>query len=238
MQKGIPPVALKCEGPNSFVIDSTAYIVGGGTISSMLNTVWKYNPIADTWTQKNNFPFAARCLGVAFSLCQKGYFGTGTDGNGITYQDDLWEYDPATDVWTQKTSFPGAGRQAAAYFTINGKAYVGTGVNHTTIFNNFYEYTPDNLCITGINDVSYKSVNLEVSPNPVSGCMIVKAAHLPALAGTVLKIMDSKGKIIKEINYPDQGTEIKINTKELSRGVYFLQLSCADIKLVRKIVIM
>lgn len=232
-----PLPAIEREGPNSFVIGNSAYVVGGATISGLLNQFWEYNTVTDTWSQKSNFPFTARCCGVAFSICQKGYFGTGSNGSGITYLNDFWEYDPATGAWTQKTSFPGAGRMASAFFTSNGKAYVGTGVNHTVIFNDFYEYTPDSACITGLNPIQYTDDSVEVFPNPASGFISVKIHNGKLITDVTLKITDLKGKVWQQANYSDVISEIKIRTADLASGIYLLQFHSADLNCVKKIVV-
>jgi hypothetical protein len=54
------------------------------------------------WTQKANIGAVGRDGAVGFSIGNKGYIGTGS--NGTTYLNDFWEYDPETNVWIQKAS--------------------------------------------------------------------------------------------------------------------------------------
>jgi len=226
-----------CQGTSSFVIDSIAYVVGGSTALGMLTHFWEYNTIADTWFQNNNFPFIARDAGVAFSLCQKGYFGTGNDGNGLTYLNDLWQYDPFSGTWTQKTSFPGAGRCGSAYFTINNKAYVGNGVNHQTVFNDFYEYTPDSSCLTSLSDENYIISALEIYPNPVIGIatVIIKSELLHE--NVILKITDLEGKVWMQANYSIAFSELKIDINKLESGIYLLQFQSGARSGIKKFVV-
>jgi N-acetylneuraminic acid mutarotase len=94
--------------------------------------------IIDTWTQKANFGGSARSEAVGFSIGDKGYIGTGTDGN---LKKDFWEYDPAFDAWTQKADFGGSARKAAVGFSLDGKGYIGTGYDGK-VKKDFWQYDP------------------------------------------------------------------------------------------------
>ncbi|MDP2386783.1 MAG: PKD domain-containing protein [Bacteroidota bacterium] len=97
----------------------------------------------DSWTQKASFPGINRAYGVAFSIGNKGYYGTGTNTNGITEYNDFWEYDPVTNVWTQKANFGGVARKGATGFSIGSKGYLGIGHDNISGFHDdFWEYNP------------------------------------------------------------------------------------------------
>src|SRR5688572_16372293 len=102
---------------STFVIGGNAYVAGGDR-GVMTDDLWCYNTLSNTWIQKPNFMFANRGYAVAFALCDKGYFGTGSNGSNITCLSDFWRYDPVSDSWTQVTSLPGTGRMGATGFTI------------------------------------------------------------------------------------------------------------------------
>lgn len=128
------PSAVDFQGVG-FSVNGNGYIVKNG------GQVWKYDPLADAWTQKNNFPGVARPYAIAFSIGSKGYYGTGGYGtSGSPLRSDFWEYTPATDTWVQKTNFPGGIRSGAVAFTINGKGYVGLGSASSGLKNDFWEY--------------------------------------------------------------------------------------------------
>jgi N-acetylneuraminic acid mutarotase len=95
---------------------------------------------ANSWVQKANFGGTARAGAVGFSIGNKVYIGTGSDGSG--YKNDFWEYDPATNLWTQKANFGGTGRSDAVGFSIGNKGYIGTGLNGSSSKNDFWEYDP------------------------------------------------------------------------------------------------
>lgn len=125
----------------AFTIGSKAYI-GLGTFLGMsyFNDFYEYDPIADTWTQKANFPVGPRADAVAFSINGKGYVATG--GNGVTVNYDMWEYDPVTDTWTQKSNCPGSARSKAQGFAIGNLGYIGLGNDGINDLTDFWEYNP------------------------------------------------------------------------------------------------
>src|SRR5258705_11976593 len=78
----------------------------------------------DTWAQKSdvgsinpNGP-TARFGAVSFSIGNKGYVGTGSDGED---RKDFWEFDPIANTWTQKADFGGDARSYAVGFSIGSK---------------------------------------------------------------------------------------------------------------------
>jgi PKD repeat protein len=108
------------------------------------NTICQYVAVLpqDQWTQKANFGGTPRFGVVSLTIGNKGYMGTGYDGNTL-YQ-DFWEYDPLADSWTQKATFPGVARFVAVgfYFSVGTKGYIGTGWNGSgaTDQSDFWEY--------------------------------------------------------------------------------------------------
>lgn len=88
---------------------------------------------------KATFPGPPRSAAVAFSVNERGYFGTGFDGK--EYYKDFWEYDPETNKWTQKTDFPGSARNDATAFGLSDKGYIGSGYDGNYL-KDFYVYDP------------------------------------------------------------------------------------------------
>lgn len=99
--------------------------------------------ISNQWCQGVNFAGGFRQQGVAFSLNNKGYFGTGIDAATSIKYNDFWEYDPIENTWSQKANFGGTPRVDAVAFTINNKGYVGSGFGNGTgigYLPDFWEY--------------------------------------------------------------------------------------------------
>lgn len=95
------------------------------------------NPIG-RWSEKANFPAAPRYAAVGFSIGNKGYLGTGYDGD--FYYRDFYEYDPLSNSWMQKTELAGEGRSYAVGFSINKNGYIGIGNNGNKLLGNFWVY--------------------------------------------------------------------------------------------------
>jgi N-acetylneuraminic acid mutarotase len=123
-----------------FSIANKGYI-GLGTDSypsyNFRNDLWEYDESTDTWTQKANFPGAARYGTLNFSIGTKGYLGSGWNGS---YFNDFWQYDQQLNNWTQKGNFPGVAREGGFSFVINNIAYAGFGVSSSSFLNDFYCY--------------------------------------------------------------------------------------------------
>ncbi|MFZ1686703.1 MAG: kelch repeat-containing protein [Flavobacteriales bacterium] len=143
-----PLPGLTRYGTHGFNITSTGkgYVVCGwhdNIPQVQLDDLWEYDPIADSWDQKANFPGPPRYSLVSVGTSTKAYAGLGYN----PWYNDWYEYDPASDTWTQKTSFPGTARQASNAFVLNDQVYVGMGAssvgNGTSIFyNDLYRYDP------------------------------------------------------------------------------------------------
>lgn len=101
---------------------------------------WEFDPAANSWTQKANFPGGARSAINGFAVNGKVYVGL---GSGFDYMKDLWEYDPATDAWERKADLPGLARKSFVAFSVNGKGYVGMGKRGNNDYSSdLYEYDP------------------------------------------------------------------------------------------------
>jgi N-acetylneuraminic acid mutarotase len=118
--------------PGGFAIGDKAYF-GTGSISGPTYTVardfWEYDPQADHWTRKADFPGAARDYAIGLSLGNRGYLSLGllNIGTPLTLAKDVWEYDPQSDSWSQKTDFAGQARAMSIGFVLGSYLYLGTG---------------------------------------------------------------------------------------------------------------
>ncbi|MFT4062954.1 MAG: kelch repeat-containing protein [Edaphocola sp.] len=127
---------------SSFVINDTAYVVGGYQKSTTyLTDTWMFDRATGTWYQRASIDTSGFQGAAGFTLNGKGYVTTGKDNIG-EYLKATWQYDPATNVWTRKADFGGSKRDGAVAFTINGKAYVGTGHNDENYLKDIYQYDP------------------------------------------------------------------------------------------------
>ncbi len=90
------------------------------------------------WKERSVFDGIPRSNAVSFTIDNKGYMGTGYDGDD--YLTDFWEYNIDGDFWSQKASFPGTARSSASSFILNNKGYIGTGYDGDNELNDFWEY--------------------------------------------------------------------------------------------------
>lgn len=133
------PVADYGGGPYSF---TTAAVANGRAYVPRDNQWWEYDPQADSWTQKSNFPGVARIAPVSFSIENIIYMGTGDVLFG-SLLNDWWKYDPTTDSWQQLNDFPGTERYAAVGFAVGSHGYVATGFATGGIYKaDLWEYDP------------------------------------------------------------------------------------------------
>lgn len=106
-------------GPNHvdysapLVIGNKVYLVG-----STNNRVTLYDPSADTYTLKNNFPDVEAVAG----------FVVNNEGYCIQKDGRCWKYDPATDSWQQKAGLPSS-IYSMSGFSLNGYGYIMGDLN-------------------------------------------------------------------------------------------------------------
>jgi N-acetylneuraminic acid mutarotase len=116
-----------------FVINNKAYVgTGVGDKPSpgypANNDFYEYDPNADKWTKKADFPGEPRVGAVSFQIDGKGYLGVGSDTFLTKKFDDFWSYNPVNDTWARIADYPGVGQYFNIAFASNSKGYVGWGV--------------------------------------------------------------------------------------------------------------
>jgi len=121
----------------SFAVGSKGYVALGQSDTSIsfasqqgsvTNDLWEYDPTANTWTQKANFPGVRRDGAMAFVIGDKAYVGAGV-GPDFFYAGDFFEYDPASDKWTQKSDLPSGPIGFPMGFSIGSMGYMVGGGN-------------------------------------------------------------------------------------------------------------
>lgn len=104
------------------------------------------------WVVRSVFDGAPRSSATGFVIDNKGYMGTGYDGDD--YLQDFWEYNMDGDYWEQKADFPGIPRSSASSFSIGSIGYLGIGYDGDTAtqLSDFWEYNPASNTWTQKND--------------------------------------------------------------------------------------
>lgn len=106
-----------------------------------LKDLWEYDPIADNWTQKKDYPGDGSFSCSFFVVDNKAYIvgGTGTVGSN-----DTWEYNPVADKWTQKSDIPYTYLNIAMGFNHKNKGYILGGFwSNPGIYKKLWEYDPN-----------------------------------------------------------------------------------------------
>lgn len=133
-------------GSSCFVINDTAYVIGGRTsLSNSISEFWAYCISSDTWTQKHHLPFGSRWRASATSNNTKGYLLFGVDSESV-FRRELYEFDPLLNAWSQLSVFPGTGRVYAAMNHINDELLVIAGLDSlSNSYNDMWKINPIEL---------------------------------------------------------------------------------------------
>ena len=219
------------EGAVGFTIGNKGY-VGTGTSSAptiFLQDFWEYDIASDTWTQKANFMGGTRTQPAGFSIGCQGYLGTGD--LLFAWTNDFYQYDPNTNTWIQKTNLTGDARDQTAYFSIGDKGYIGLGSFFSSYFHNltdFWEYTPDSVCTTSIEEFANSSLQFMTYPNPCTKELTILLKHSHSYSCNKIVLYNSEGNSIKEVNcifeVNNTLTSFDLNTNDLSSGIYFIRV--------------
>ena len=137
-------------GAYGFELNNQGYLGGGtndptSTLGTILNDLWMYDPIMNTWTAKAICPISV--YRAAYTSCNgKGYVMCGVNGSWGS-SSDVYEYNPTTNTWIYKTMFPGlatssGGRDGGIATTANNKIYFGMGKDDSFFQNDWWEYNP------------------------------------------------------------------------------------------------
>ncbi|MCR9173021.1 MAG: T9SS type A sorting domain-containing protein [bacterium] len=90
LRAGFPGIATAAS--MNFTQRGKLYVIAGygGGLSNVTDEVWEYDPFLNTWTMLEEFPGTSRRFGAAFSIGDRSYCGTGTNGTNFA---DFWEFD-------------------------------------------------------------------------------------------------------------------------------------------------
>jgi hypothetical protein len=92
------------------------------------NDLWEYDPTADTWTRKADYPNGTLRQCTSFVINGKAYVGFGTQTT-LSYLNNysLYAYDPAANVWTKKATTPAYETDDVVGLAANNTGYIITG---------------------------------------------------------------------------------------------------------------
>lgn len=166
-----------------FIIEDVCYLGTGWASSGLKNDFWKYNAIDDIWTQVENAGVLLRQSGVAFTLNNKGYMGTGSL-YGTPYYNDFWEYIPTTNL-----SINGIEKEISSLFP-------NPFINELNIELNNIEETTINIYDTLGREIFTKTFNVSITVNTEKFTNNIYFYDLKTTKGVI-----KKGMIIKETSH-------------------------------------
>ena len=107
----------------------------GGTLQDF----WMYDPVANHWSRKADFPSTATDACVSFVWNNSIYIGAGF--NGSAYTNEFWKYNQEQDSWVRLKDFPAWARMCAVLCADDNHVYFGTGYRFED-YNDWWEYLP------------------------------------------------------------------------------------------------
>jgi N-acetylneuraminic acid mutarotase len=108
--------------------------------NACLKDFWMFDPAANSWTRKADYPSYTTVACVSFVYKNNIYVGSGFDNH--VFKNEFWKYITAEDKWIRLNDFPGSGRAAAVVCTNGEQVYFGTGYR-TGNEDDWWEYFPE-----------------------------------------------------------------------------------------------
>lgn len=144
-----------------FALNGKGYVTTGsvkdGSYSNYVADTWEYDPVSDSWTQKDDYKGGPRDGALAFVIGGYAYVGTGYNEDTQGSYKDFYRFDPdaaAGSQWT-KDAGNGGGPEKRAYgtaFVIDDVAYVCCGTDNSTNLSDFWKF--DGTTWTQLRDIA------------------------------------------------------------------------------------
>ena len=136
----------------TFSINGKGYAACGSGLSGEHNELWEYDPALDLWTQKANFPGAARDFPFADTMGGFAFVGMGDFFFAPPFYSDMYKYDVGADTWSAIAPIPNSSTGAIAvggcsfHASWNGKIILmgiwGISTSSLADYNTIYVYDP------------------------------------------------------------------------------------------------
>lgn len=115
-----------------FAVNGKGYVCCGYDGNNYLKDTWEFNPLTNTWAQKDDFAGTARygALGFGLESTKKGYVLGGYDENFLK---ECYVFDPTAasgSQWIRDIGYGGTKREFGSSFIINNVAYIVGGQNN------------------------------------------------------------------------------------------------------------
>jgi N-acetylneuraminic acid mutarotase len=126
-------LGIKMQQAVAVTVNNKAYLGIGYTdqnANEYTNSFFEYDPVANTYSPKADFPGAGRFGAVGIAINNRIYVGLGADPKSVPGDySDLWQYDPVTNIWTRKADAPPSVRGHNSFvFSLNDSTvYICSG---------------------------------------------------------------------------------------------------------------
>jgi hypothetical protein len=80
------------------------------------------------------------------------------------------------------------------------------------------------VCTTGINETEQAIISVNAFPNPASSMVAINYEVKEAFGVGKISVYNMLGKQVKQITIADQQGNVKINTSDLTEGIYFYSI--------------
>ncbi len=233
-------------------LNSTIYAIKGG---DKYNAFYAYNIASDSWEEKQPIPLSESLFGKLRKIHVKNG-GAITSGGDAIYvlkgggANTFWKYTQSTG-WAHLETIPrlhkkSAPKAGAAIAYLNGKIWLLKGNNTSE----FWKYIPPTKMTTrtvqnnvgqNINAnalISGQEIVFSVYPNPLTKFTnirysIVKSGHIS------IRLCNTTGSIIQTLvddYFPAGRYAFRLSSKNLAKGIYFLEYKTDNYKNNTKIV--
>ncbi|MGZ3811335.1 MAG: Kelch repeat-containing protein [Mucilaginibacter sp.] len=125
----------------AFGIGTKGYVglgTGEGSNGPYLKDFWSFDPEANQWAKKADFPAGPVRECTSFVIGNTGYVCLGTNMGTISPNNTLYAYDPNSDTWIQKANSTSLETVDVVGLAAAGRGYVITGFYSTQ----FLSYSP------------------------------------------------------------------------------------------------
>lgn len=216
------------EDPFAFTLgtgsSARGYVSCGIVAGANSKKTYAYDPVANSWTAKNDYPGSAVRGGVAFTMNNKAYCGMA--GLSYTvYTDTFYAYNAVLGSWGSAiTNFPAQPRGYGIAASFGNKAFLGAGWTYTigtgeTFYRDWYRVVDTSATTTSI-ETQTNGNGIKVFPNPAQKELYIDIANTSIITGEIA-LFNLVGRATYATNW-NKG--IPVNIGSLPAGQYVVRL--------------
>jgi len=220
--------------------------VAFGHGGAIYRDVYRFDPIAHTWSQMANHPGEQRVAGTQFTHDGFGYVLSGEGVDHVQFETgEFWRYNHGSDTWTELTPHPGSGRWAPGTFLIGDELYFLGGLSTSTLETSMWSFTMEPVVSVDTPQVTPTALALApATPNPFRAGTTL-TFDLPVSEEVRIAVVDATGRAVRTFGtrvWPSGSHAVAWDGRDddgeaTPPGVYFVRLATptrtASTRLVR-----